>query len=429
MSENLKEKVMKRIFNLFMLFFLTISIFGCEKVKENTENKDLKATKFSLRDLKSRELDLVEANNQFAWELFSEVLKQNEGEKDVLISPLSISIALSMTCNGAHGDTKTAIVDTLGLSNFSHFRRVNRGYKDLIKLLTTMDPDVQLNLANSVWIRDSFPVNPIFIKNNKRFFNARVTSLDFNRNPEAADTMNAWINDATNGLIEELIEPPININTVLFLINTIYFKGNWTVQFDRNLTSSREFHAPDGDMIVNMMKNGGNKLSYFETDTYQAIDLSYGNGNFKMMVLLPGEGISTGQIIDNFNQKTWTDLVNSMVSTKVDLYLPKFKLEYDIKMNDVLKALGMEIAFSNEADFSGINSTSGKSLYISEVKHKSFIKVDEEGTEAAAATSVEITRKMMKQIMNVNRPFIIVLHDVNSKTILFVGQVNRPQED
>ena len=291
-----------------------------------------------------------------------------------------------------------------------------------------MDPEVQLNLANSIWIRDTFPVEPKFIKKNKRFFNASATSLDFSKNFEAADTMNLWVNDATNGLIGDLVKPGICSDAYLFLINTIYFKGNWTVKFDKDLTSLRTFHAPDGDMMVNMMKHEEKNLSYFQTDTYQAIDLSYGNGNFKMMVLLPGEGISTGQIIDDLNQDTWTDLVNSMFPTKVDLYLPKFKLEYDTKMNDVLKALGMGVAFCGEADFSRINSTIGKSLFISEVKHKSFIKVDEEGTEAAAATSVVIS-KSLKRIMNVNRPFIIVLHDVHSKTILFIGQVNRPQED
>jgi serine protease inhibitor len=376
-----------------------------------------------VRDLTAAEQSLVESANRFGFELFSEVISQSAGQ-NVFISPLSVSLALGMTVNGARNDTEAAMRTTLGYSGLTA-DEINEGYRGLIDYLVNLDPKVQMEIANSIWYRQGFEVLQEFIDVNTTFFDAVVRALDF-ADPGAADTINAWVADKTHGKIEEIVDSPINGDTVMFLINAIYFKGTWTYQFDPEDTADGTFHAPDGDQTVKMMHMHGD-LSYQQNADFQAVDLPYGHELFSMSVFLPSGGQSVDDLAVKFTSANWAAWMDGFEVEEVELSMPRFELEYELVLNDVLIALGMGAAFSAAADFTGINLAGG--LFITMVKHKTYVKVNEEGTEAAAVTSVTIEDSAVGTFMNVDRPFLFVIHDKNSKAMMFMGKIVNPPSE
>ncbi|MFQ5639825.1 MAG: serpin family protein [bacterium] len=378
------------------------------------------------RELTDLEKRLVESDNQFGFKLFKEIVKK-ETDKNVFISPLSVSMALGMTLNGANGETQAAMEQTMELSGLTT-DEINRSYQSLIKLLTNLDRKIIFQIANSIWTRQDWTFEQDFIDINKTYFDAVVQSLDFN-DPKAVDIMNSWVKENTNGLIEEIIEAPIDPLTVMFLINAIYFKGTWTYEFDKEQTKDDVFILLDGvQKTVEMMHLNGD-LPYFENESLQAVDLPYGDGLFSMTILLPKSEVELDSLIAEFNPENWQGWLSGFSERAVALSLPKLKLEYEKALNDVLKALGMAVAFHpKQADFSRMY-TGPKDLYISEVKHKTFVEVNEEGTEAAAVTSVEVTTTSAgpKGIrMHVDHPFVLVIRENHSGTILFMGKIVEP---
>jgi serpin B len=378
----------------------------------------------NIRDLTVVEQSLVESANRFGFELFSEVISQSDGG-NVFISPLSVSLALGMTANGARNDTETAMHTTLGYSGLTA-AEINEGYRGLIEYLVNLDPRVTMEIANSIWYQEGFEVLQEFVDVNQTFFDAVVQALNFAA-PGAADTMNAWVADKTHGKIEEIIDPPISGDTVMFLINAIYFKGTWTYQFDPQDTTDETFHAPAGDKTVKMMHLNGD-LSYQQKADFQAVNLPYGHELFSMTVFLPSGGQSVDDLAVRLTGANWAAWMQGFEVEEVDLSLPRFELEYEQVLNDVLIALGMGVAFSMAADFTGINPAGG--LFISAVKHKTYVKVNEEGTEAAAVTSVEISKGVSTPItMRIDRPFLFVIHDKHSKAMLFMGKIVDPPSE
>ena len=404
--------VMKHILGL-ILIFLTFTVLACSP--EEGPN---------VRDLTVAEQSLVESANRFGFGLFSEVISQSDGG-NVFISPLSVSLALGMTCNGARTETEVAMRTTLGFSGLTN-EEINEGYRGLIDYLVNLDPRVTMEIANSIWYRQGFEVLQAFIDVNKTFFDAVVRALDFAA-PGAADTINAWVADKTHGKIEEIVDSPINSDTVMFLINAIYFKGTWTYRFDKNDTSAGAFHGPDGDKTVQMMKLHGD-LRYFSTPDFQAISLPYGHELFTMTIFLPGEGVDIDELAAGFTAEKWGTWMEQLVVEEMDFSMPRFEIEYEQVLNDVLIALGMGAAFSAAADFTGINPAGG--LFISMVKHKTYVKVNEEGTEAAAVTSVEMSKGAATYItVRVDRSFLFVIHDVHSNAMLFMGKITDPPSE
>ena len=255
-----------------------------------------------------------------------------------------------------------------------------------------------------------------------------MSGLDFNK-PEASDIINGWVNQKTNGKIEKIVDDVINPLTMMFLINAIYFKGTWTYEFDESQTQDDTFTLPDGSKKPCRMMTQESEFQYFENEAFQAIDLPYGDGDFRMTIFLPRREKNVDSLIAELNQENWNRWINSFSKQELTLQLPKFTLEYEIKLNDVLKALGMEIAFSpSQADFTKMyrKEEVGLNLYISEVKHKTYVEVNEEGTEAAAVTSVEMTLKAAGLLMRVDRPFIFAIRENHSGTILFIGKIVEP---
>ena len=373
--------------------------------------------------MSSVEKQIVESDNRFGFKLFKEVVKQ-EKDNNVFISPLSVAMALAMTYNGASGETQKAMQQTLELNGLI-LEEVNESYEDLIELLTSLDPKVRFQIANSIWHRLGVPFKSQFIDLCKKHFTALVTGLDF-EDPETAKTINAWVDENTNGKIKEIVDSPIDPAMVMFLINAIYFKGTWTYQFDEKQTRDDLFTLPDGSKKpCKMMKREG-VFRYLADSDFQAIDLPYGDGDFSMTVFLPDPKKDIDSLIAEFNQENWNKWVNLFSEEQLTLQLPRFTLEYEIKLNDILTGLGMGIAFdAAQADLTKMYEGPER-VYIDQVKHKTFVEVNEEGTEAAAVTSVGIAITSVGLWMRVDRPFIFVIRENQSQTILFVGKIVDP---
>lgn len=374
------------------------------------------------------ELDerLIEANNGLGLNLFRELTKSNP-EKNIFISPSSILTALAMTYNGAEGGTRAAMEKTLQLEEMT-MEEVNKAFADLLTILRNPDPKVELTVANSLWAREGVDFHEDFLTRNRDYFDAEVTEVDFN-DAGAADIINGWVKEKTRDRIDGIVEPPINPDTILFLINAIYFKGEWTEPFDPDLTRELPFNRPDGTTKEIPVMFRKNNFRYLENELFQAVSLPYGkNERVSMYIFLPAESAGLEQLYAELNSANWKGWIASFSSMEGEIGLPRFKFEYETSLNDTLESLGMGIAFDeNAADFSGMRPIPPR-LVISEVKHKTFVEVNEEGTEAAAVTSVEVGVTAMPETfsMIVDRPFFFTITDDITGTILFMGSVLEP---
>ncbi|MGD8867842.1 MAG: serpin family protein [Gemmatimonadales bacterium] len=374
------------------------------------------------RPLDVSETAVVNANNRFGFDLLRQ-LNAADPDSNIFISPLSASMALGMTLNGAAGSTYDAMRATLGFGELSN-EAINQSYRGLIDLLIDLDPRVTFGLGNSIWYREGFPVEQDFLDTTGEYFDAEVSALDFD-DAAAADVINGWVETETAGKIEQIIDPPIDPQTVMFLINAIYFNGTWTYEFDKSETEQAPFHRSDGSTVPVMFMAQQTDLAYAHDEGYQAVDLPYGGEAYSMTVVLPREGVDIDSLIAELDADSWEALLADARVTGLELHLPRFRLEYEKVLNDALKALGMEVAFvDGAADFSRI--APGWQLFISQVKQKTFVKVDEEGTEAAAVTSVEVGYTSIPSgppVLRVDRPFLFAIRERFSGTVIFVGKI------
>jgi len=372
--------------------------------------------------LSEKSLQLVKSDNSFSFNLLSSI--PVDYTRNMMVSPLSVSLALSMTLNGANGDTKTAMLKTLGLESLTT-DETNQIYLDLITALKKADPKVVLNIANSIWIRKDFPVLESFTQVNQKYFDASITSLNFDQT--ALNTINSWVNTKTNGKIPTILDT-ITPDEVMFLINAIYFNGQWQYQFDPSKTVNSDFTLSSGQTVSVPMMNLKQQFGYSEQTGYKALKMPYGRGKFQMVVLLPDEGNTPESIGGQLDPTKW-DALNASLNNPVEIgvWFPKFQYSWDIDLNQLLSSLGMAVAFSkDDADFSKISTE--YQLFITDVKHKTFIKVDEEGTEAAAATSVGISTTVVLNPLefHANRPFLYLITEEDTGAILFIGKVENP---
>ncbi len=376
------------------------------------------------RALTSAEAGLVEAGEAFAFDFLREVVREEDGEANVFVSPLSASMALGMTLAGAEGETFGAMRSALRLEGLER-EAIGSAYLSLIELLSDLDPAVRMEIGNSVWNREGFELEAAFVAEVERDFLARVQSLDFS-DPGAADVINAWVREATNDLIEGIVEPPIDPLTMLFLINAIYFEGNWTAQFDPARTQPGQFRRPDGTAVsVPFMWMSDGTFPYAATPDYVAIELPYGGEAFAMTVVLPSETTDLGAFVASLDADGWASIVSSLGETSLLVGLPRFSLEYEASLNEVLKTLGMAVAFDETAaDFSRMHRDAvAMGLHISKVKQKAFVEVDEEGTRAAAVTSVEVGVTSAPPSFVADRPFLFAIRERLSGALLFTGLV------
>jgi serine protease inhibitor len=373
-----------------------------------------------VRELTALEKRVAQASNTFGFDLFSEVCRE-EGAKNVFVSPFSVSMALGMTLNGAAGRTEADMRATLGFEGMSQ-DEINASYRGLLDFLPAADPKTVMEIANSIWYRMEYPVRQAFIDVNRQYFDAAVREMDFS-DPGAPDVINGWISDNTHGRIDRMIDD-IDPLTVMFLINAVYFKGTWVYAFDPKYTRDDFFQPVGGPAVPCRMMSQKAEIGYFRTPAFRAVELAYGNGQYAMALFLPEEGTSMDAFISGWTEAAWRGWKGSFVKHEMDLYLPKFKVEYKITLSDALKALGMGVAFDGGADFSRITGSLGP--YISDVYHKSFVEVDEKGTEATAVTVVEIRETSAgpdENVIRFDRPFAFAIYEKASGTMLFMGRI------
>lgn len=380
-----------------------------------------------MRPLTASEQRLIQANDKFWIKLLKEV-NTSDAARNVFISPLSISFALGMTLNGASGSTYDSMRATLEFRDMP-LEEINSSYQSLMKTLTTVDPKVQMHIANSIWYREGFSVEPAFLDVNRTCFDAVVRALNFS-SADAVSTINAWVKEKTNGKIREIVSSRDLDGAVMYLINALYFKAAWAYQFKPDQTRDDQFTLRDGSKVPCKMMNQEASFGLFSTDRFQAIDLPYSYGIYSMTILLPRAGLDINEFVSSFTLTEWQQAVEKLVEQKMQLSMPKYRLEYDLDLKPPLRALGMEIAFDpSRADFRKISQAvyrTGDRLFITQATHKTFVEVNEEGTEAAAVTSIGIGITSAPLAIRIDRPFLFVIRERSSGTVLFVGKILNP---
>lgn len=401
----------KRVLCFFIcIAFTAVFLAGCGR-STVSQNKSY--------DMEKIDAAVIEGNSQFAFDIFKE-LNNEDSEKNIFISPFSISTALAMTYNGADTTTKEAMAKALKYEGIE-IDAMNSSYEALLGYLNSMK-DIKLDMGNSIWIREGQKIKPEFLSTNKKTFDAHIQELDFSK-ADSVDKINKWIDNATKGKITKMLEPPISPDVIMYLINAVYFKGQWEKKFDSKMTFTGKFHAEDGSSEdVQLMSRQG-EVDYGSIDGDKVVRLPYGKGKTAMYCVLPDEGIKINDFIKTLDGEKWNQIRNSVSKTDdVLLQIPKFKMEYGIKkLNDSLEVLGMGEAFSDSADFSGIR----KGISISRVLHKAVIEVNEEGSEAAGATVVEVKETAAAEPVRfiADRPFLFFITDDDTGTILFMGKM------
>jgi serpin B len=371
---------------------------------------------------------VIAANTRFSLKLFSQ-LQAKQANQNIFISPASVSMALAIAYNASNGETRQAIGRTLELQEIS-IQDVNEANALIKNQLQESDFKSQLQIANSLWIDKQETIKPDFSQKIQQHYQAEIQRIDF-RQPQASATINNWVKNRTNGKIDSIIER-IEPNTAFLLLNAIYFLGNWKYPFAKELTKDYPFTLVNGTKKpVKMMFQQIPGLKYYENELFQAISLPYADHRLSMYVFLPNPNLGLRGFYQNLNDINWQKWMKSFngnelendYSQLITVGLPRFKLEYGTDLVDALKALGMQIAFSQKADFSAITVPP---LWIGKIQHKTFVEVDEEGTTAAAVTTIGGSRGGVTQII-VDRPFFCVISDNQTGTILFMGSIVDPQ--
>lgn len=399
----------------FILILATFLAFGC-----GSQN-DIKIT--TLDDAKPIVLRVgvekrVAQDNSFAFDLLNKTMTISK-ESNVFVSPLSVSIALGMAWNGANGSTKTEMETALKMSGMS-IDDINEYYKVMQTTLPTIDPTTKLSIANSLWYRTGFAVKSDFLKINTGNFGAYVREIDFSKT-WAKDTINNWCSKKTNKLIPTIIDN-ISSDMQMYLVNAVYFKGVWCNKFDKKPTVESDFTTESGAKVKVNLMNQKDTFAYNMDNLAQYLDMPYGNKAFSMTVILPLPGKTTADVLNDMTAEKWKSTLSTMTEQQVIVQMPRFKIEKKYKLNEMLKSMGMKIAFLETADFSNISL---QPLMISEVLHKTYIEVNEEGTEAAAVTSIGMSTTSMPvyREFTVNKPFVFVIRERSTGVILFIGKM------
>jgi len=375
----------------------------------------------------SRTAELVEADNEFGLEIFNHITVAKP-QQNVFISPLSIALALQMTAHGSAGATWNAMAGAMAMSGLSQSEAA-AGNLALRDDLVSADKKVRLDIANSLWLRKGVMLRKQFADDCGKYYQASVTTLDFAR-PSAVTTINDWVAKNTNGRIKEIVSE-LTPEEILVLVNAIYFKGSWSKEFDPKLTSAREFHLVSGPAQRRMM-NREDRFRYKADDAMQAVALPYGDGRLNMYVFLPREKDGLGRLTDATKPDNFAALFDGFDERKGTVVLPRFKIEFEQNLVKTLRALGMELAFTPGADFSRMVVPPATAA-ISDVLHKTFVEVNEEGTEAAAVTGVKMMATAMpreeeKFSFVCDHPFLCAIRDDETGSVLFLGAIYDPKQ-
>lgn len=403
---------------ILILLFVNVS---CEKTNSGLEE---------IQNLPEKSAQLINSDNAFGLDLFSRVVSQAEKNTNTTVSPLSVSLALAMTYNGAQGETKTEMEKAMKLSGLTP-EQINNSHKALVEALRSGDSQVVLEIANAIYYHQGFTVLPDFISVNQNFYLAEVEALNFGNTNEALKTINGWVAQKTHDKIPTIIDK-IDPLLRMVLLNAIYFNGIWKNKFGERDTHNYPFYFADGTKKDVATMKLETSLEYSSNDLFSAVNLPYGNGQFQMTVLLPNEGKTTKNVISELNMDNWPKWMESFKSeNSVVVNMPRFKFSWELKLNEILQKMGMKQAFIGEvANFSGISGA--RDLFIGYVIHKTYIDVNENGTEAAAVTAVGMFTTSSgepdpRKYFTVNRPFLFAITEKTTGAILFIGEVTNPE--
>jgi len=404
---------MKPFIALFLLVFM-ISAVSCKKDPEGPKQpKPIY--------LPEKAGEVIAGSNGFGIDLFRVTALQEDG--NLMLSPLSAGTALTMLLNGCNSQTYVQIRDMLGYEGLT-LDEINSTYRSLIEQLLAVDPEVQLALANAVWYRQDFLVKQTFLEVMDSSFESQIGALDFSQ-PSALETINKWASDNTNGKIPKVLEE-IEPDMVMLLMNALYFKGTWTYQFETNQTAIAPFHLENGSAVNVDMMRSLIPVKMYSGNGAAAVELPYGRQNFSMVIILPDN--SLGEYLTDFDKADWSSITAALDAItepgEAEMIVPKFKFDYEKYLNDQLKTLGMMDAFDPYlADLSGISDAD---IYVDFVKQNTYVDVNEEGTEAAAVTTIGIKEVSMPPSFTVDKPFIFAIRERTTNTLLFIGKVENP---
>jgi serine protease inhibitor len=373
---------------------------------------------------------LLQAETQFSFDLLNAIRAEKPGE-NLFISPASVSLALAMTYNGAVGETQQAMAQALSADGMS-VADVNAANAALQSVLTNPDPKVELSIANSIWYKKGLTVNPAFLATTRDHYRAEVAPVQFGHK-DAAPTINQWVSKATRGKIASIIDRT-DPQDRMYLVNAIYFNGRWQEPFEKELTQPRTFHLADGSTKEHPLMHQSGRYRYLKGEDFQGVALPYGEGRLSLYVLLPDEGVSLDQFAGAITSDRWTDWMSRFQAKPGSVALPKVKLEWGDELSGAMKSLGMGVAFDpNQADFSNLFTGTQESLFIGFILHKTFLDLNEGGTEAAAVTAVEIRAGSAPPApeerfdLVVDRPYLLAIRDDQTGAILFLGAIYNPQ--
>lgn len=395
-------------------------ISSCKTIEQDSKN-DIEG----ISNDKKQHVNIAKSNNQFGFQLLSVLNKDNDD--NIFISPYSLFIALSLVVNGSDGETKEEILKALHTN--LQLEQLNEQNRKLFQNLNLQDEEIQLNIANSVWLNENYQFQKQFRQNMKDYYEAEMEEINVT-SPETPKRINEWVRKNTKGKIDNILDSPLNRDTLSVLINAIYFKGKWMHEFDTNLTENRTFYVMNKTTKeIPFMKQKNNWL-YYENEMFQAISLPYQDGNVSMKVLLPKEK-DLNSFIKNMTAENWKKWQTKFSVKEGTVLLPKFQLKYEIDLVNPLKQLGIKSAFEKEkANFSKLVDNEMGPVWIDKVKQITYVDINEEGTEAAAATSVVmVTEAFMEHepfYMEVNRPFLVAIVDDKTDVILFMGLIANP---
>ena len=410
---NINKKI-----SVFILILLGILIVLPKSAVFAQENSDLQT--------------LVKGNNAFALDLYAQ-LKIQEG--NLFLSPYSISTALAMTFAGARENTEKQMAQVLHFTLeqeqlHSEFSSLETQLKDYVK------EGIELNIANALWLQTGYNFLKDFLELTEEHYDAGLNHVDFAKDCEAArKKINMWVEQKTNDRIQKLIKPGmITPLTRLVLTNAIYFKGEWKSQFEEELTQENPFYITPETTVDVLMMNQEDRFKYFENDELQVLEVPYKGNDLSMVILLPIKKDGLTELENSVNTDRLQEWMNALAWRQVAVFFPKFTMTCEFQLRSALADMGMPIAFSGEADFSGM--TGQEYLFISEVVHKAFVDVSEEGTEAAAATAVimvfeeevSVQPLLPPVVFRADHPFLFMIRDNHSGSILFIGRVIDPSK-
>jgi serpin B len=401
---------------LLLVCFSIIGFASCKKavVTPQSLGKDLVLTVY--------EQQKVTADNAFTLRLFKNLDSANTGGANLFVSPLSVSFALGMTSNGANGATLTAFKNTLNFAGLTQ-TQVNTYYNNLITNLPQLDPNTTLNIANSIWYKQGFSVQPQFLQTDSSYFHAQIQALDFS-SASAPTTINNWVNTQTHGKMPAIISS-IPANMVMYLVNAMYFKSVWNEKFNPALTAPEPFYLADNSTVQASFMTGTIDFNFYNDGSASVYELPYSNSKYSMVIVEPGYNTTLAQTLSTLDSAKWQTWMAKLQPVNEQITFPKFTFSYTDTLNTALTDLGLGLAFSNNADFSLINPV--YPLQISKVVHKTFVETDESGTTAAAVTSVGIkATTVAAPPPPINHPFIFAIRQISSGIILFIGTLNNP---